>query len=150
MLRRPPRSTRTAQLFPDTTLFRSLGRCRACASRHRSRPSSRAAAAPFSLRLGFGILDAAGIDRDQSRSAAASGRANGLGRVRVTDACLRQNQADLTGRRAIAGKLATTERTADILSSLQHEGAEAALRSEEHTSDLQSLMRNSYAAFCLK
>src|SRR3546814_9528747 len=26
----------------------------------------------------------------------------------------------------------------------------AALRSEEHTSELQSLMRNSYAVFCLK
>src|SRR3546814_1341354 len=31
------------------------------------------------------------------------------------------------------------------------EGAAAnALRSEEHTSELQSLMRNSYAVFCLK
>src|SRR3546814_5976300 len=29
-------------------------------------------------------------------------------------------------------------------------GAEATLRSEEHTSELQSLMRNSYAGFCLK
>src|SRR3546814_996736 len=28
--------------------------------------------------------------------------------------------------------------------------AQAALRSEEHTSELQSLMRNSYAVFCLK
>src|SRR3546814_9828557 len=28
--------------------------------------------------------------------------------------------------------------------------ANAALRSEEHTSELQSLMRNSYAVFCLK
>src|SRR3546814_5695371 len=28
--------------------------------------------------------------------------------------------------------------------------ASAALRSEEHTSELQSLMRNSYAVFCLK
>src|SRR3546814_4133262 len=28
--------------------------------------------------------------------------------------------------------------------------AEAALRSEEHTSELQSLMRTSYAVFCLK
>src|SRR3546814_4851187 len=27
---------------------------------------------------------------------------------------------------------------------------EASLRSEEHTSELQSLMRNSYAVFCLK
>src|SRR3546814_6842475 len=30
------------------------------------------------------------------------------------------------------------------------EAAELALRSEEHTSELQSLMRNSYAVFCLK
>src|SRR3546814_7946857 len=29
-------------------------------------------------------------------------------------------------------------------------GADAALRSEEHTSELQSLMRISYAVFCLK
>src|SRR3546814_3772339 len=29
-------------------------------------------------------------------------------------------------------------------------GASYALRSEEHTSELQSLMRNSYAVFCLK
>src|SRR3546814_5764407 len=28
--------------------------------------------------------------------------------------------------------------------------AETGLRSEEHTSELQSLMRNSYAVFCLK
>src|SRR3546814_10172605 len=32
----------------------------------------------------------------------------------------------------------------------QHINAEAALRSEEHTSELQSLMRISYAVFCLK
>src|SRR3546814_7364969 len=29
-------------------------------------------------------------------------------------------------------------------------GADCALRSEEHTSELQSLMRNSYAVFCFK
>src|SRR3546814_7353033 len=29
-------------------------------------------------------------------------------------------------------------------------GSSAARRSEEHTSELQSLMRNSYAVFCLK
>src|SRR3546814_10065622 len=32
----------------------------------------------------------------------------------------------------------------------QHERADAGLRSEEHTSELQSLMRISYAVFCLK
>src|SRR3546814_3615255 len=31
-----------------------------------------------------------------------------------------------------------------------HAGEEPALRSEEHTSELQSLMRISYAVFCLK
>src|SRR3546814_7660488 len=33
---------------------------------------------------------------------------------------------------------------------LGHFAKDAALRSEEHTSELQSLMRNSYAVFCLK
>src|SRR3546814_1636425 len=31
-----------------------------------------------------------------------------------------------------------------------NDGAAALVRSEEHTSELQSLMRNSYAVFCLK
>src|SRR3546814_2813635 len=31
-----------------------------------------------------------------------------------------------------------------------HEGRRCGLRSEEHTSELQSLMRRSYAVFCLK
>src|SRR3546814_8074269 len=33
---------------------------------------------------------------------------------------------------------------------LQGTDLEATIRSEEHTSELQSLMRNSYAVFCLK
>src|SRR3546814_8163729 len=32
----------------------------------------------------------------------------------------------------------------------EHEASLARVRSEEHTSELQSLMRNSYAVFCLK
>src|SRR3546814_4502013 len=36
-----------------------------------------------------------------------------------------------------------------FLQNVDH-GYPAALRSEEHTSELQSLMRNSYAVFCLK
>src|SRR3546814_8219552 len=35
----------------------------------------------------------------------------------------------------------------ELVSKLQAEGR---IRSEEHTSELQSLMRNSYAVFCLK
>src|SRR3546814_6675867 len=33
---------------------------------------------------------------------------------------------------------------------IEHRGAQVPLRSEEHTSELQSLMRISYAVFCLK
>src|SRR3546814_10264172 len=40
------------------------------------------------------------------------------------------------------------DRPGDALSSRAGDGAED--RSEEHTSELQSLMRNSYAVFCLK
>src|SRR3546814_10567978 len=37
-----------------------------------------------------------------------------------------------------------------IVSGHTHNRMEQAIRSEEHTSELQSLMRNSYAVFCLK
>src|SRR3546814_7085156 len=91
MDRRPPRSTRTDTLLPNTTLFRSSGR----------REGERAATALASLLLVLGLL-------------------------------------------------------------VSHEGLELGLdpgllhqqvrpeRSEEHTSELQSLMRISYAVFCLK
>src|SRR3546814_3784485 len=48
---------------------------------------------------------------------------------------------------------AATRRPAETLrywSSLQKNWAPAVARSEEHTSELQSLMRISYAVFCLK
>src|SRR3546814_8990665 len=37
-----------------------------------------------------------------------------------------------------------------LLQLVDHGGGPAVLRSEEHTSELQSLMRISYAVFCLK
>src|SRR3546814_5612281 len=80
MIRRPPRSTRTATLFPYTTLFRS-GRVAQSRFAAWQRPVSRA---------------------PPSRRPAATG---------------------------VAARAA---------------------RSEEHTSELQSLMRISYAVFCLK
>src|SRR3546814_15900964 len=77
MIRRPPRSTRTDTLFPDTTLFRSV-----LALRHRRNDDRRAAGR---------LPDRAGV----------------------------------------------------LVADRVHE------RSEEHTSELQSLMRISYAVFCL-
>src|SRR3546814_2173091 len=46
--------------------------------------------------------------------------------------------------------LALPARTAKVESHLSLRGARSSPRSEEHTSELQSLMRNSYAVFCLK
>src|SRR3546814_5735654 len=43
-----------------------------------------------------------------------------------------------------------TEMTTPTIENTVHPGAEATDRSEEHTSELQSLMRISYAVFCLK
>src|SRR3546814_7198770 len=41
-------------------------------------------------------------------------------------------------------------RAVEVRSPSQSTGQAAAMRSEEHTSELQSLMRISYAVFCLK
>src|SRR3546814_954791 len=53
---------------------------------------------------------------------------------------------DKPGFRARADKSADWNRGAYLVEGLGHCGA----RSEEHTSELQSLMRISYAVFCLK
>src|SRR3546814_3029389 len=87
MIRRPPISTRTDTLFPDTTLFRSSNR------RH-------------------GISDSG----DALEGLHSSRFFQGIQRLRI----------------------------------LRHKSRQAHRRSEEHTSELQSLMRISYAVFCLK
>src|SRR3546814_4590312 len=83
MIRRPPRSTRTATLFPYTTLFRSEG--------------------TFAEAVILETLALSVLNHDSAIATAAA-------------------------RMSIA----------------------AGDRSEEHTSELQSLMRISYAVFCLK
>src|SRR3546814_10361810 len=92
MLRRPPRSTRTDTLFPDTTLFRSDG----LALNQR----------------GFECLDAKTVKR----------------------------RGAVQHDRVLANDF--VEDVQDFLALL--------FRSEEHTSELQSLMRISYAVFCWK
>src|SRR3546814_8310491 len=84
MILRPPRSTRTDTLFPDTTLFRSR----------------------------------------MSRIASSSPPASRIKAARWIMATLTPAAAIIRGS--------------------------AIRRSEEHTSELQSLMRISYAVFCLK
>src|SRR3546814_2148061 len=60
-----------------------------------------------------------------------------------------------TFSRSIAGRVAIVTGAASGMGRatallLASEGAKVAVRSEEHTSELQSLMRISYAVFCLK
>src|SRR3546814_2657433 len=107
MIRRPPRSTRTDTLFPDTTLFRS-GR----------------------------------------RATAAGGMEPSLCRaVRLSAGTAQGRHADCGPRPACAATAAAEGRhRAGLAAAI---GAHSRRRSEEHPSELQSLMRISYAVFCL-
>src|SRR3546814_6965457 len=93
MIRRPPRSTRTATLLPYPTLFRS----------------TRAALPQFAN--GGAIVNIGAGAADRAAAGMGAYAASKAGVARLT---------------------------------------EALARSEEHTSELQSLMRLSYAVFCLK
>src|SRR3546814_3449134 len=120
MIRRPPRSTRTDTLFPDTTLFRSRGACqlerREVGIKNRSTPRSRR-------------NHPGGRARTQSvRSEQRSDPAFPF-RVEHFADCPHGGYPDIQRQTHIRLRVP---------------------RSEEHTSELQSLMRISYAVFCLK
>src|SRR3546814_1760861 len=124
MIRRPPRSTRTDTLFPYTTLFRSA----------------------LAGLAGTGRLDG-GVQRQQVGL---------LGDVLdqgddVAD-LLRRRRQRLDPAVAALGLLGGLprhpRRPAHLLADLGDRRRQL-LRSEEHTSELQSLMRISYAVFCL-
>src|SRR3546814_1241409 len=57
---------------------------------------------------------------------------------------------EMTSRPAVAADPASSAASDTALPSTADSGATAISRSEEHTSELQSLMRISYAVFCLK
>src|SRR3546814_7232659 len=100
MRRRPPRSTRTDTLFPDTTLFRST----------------------FSVRRKFSRLVSTNFPRSSF----------------LSEKPIAWRTKSIVGQRAASVSKATSSA---VMSDT---------RSEEHTSELQSLMRISYAVFCLK
>src|SRR3546814_4036058 len=130
MIRRPPRSTRTDTLFPYTTLFRS-------GHHHQDRRR-----------------EAEDGDEGDELDDAPGGGAGGVG-AEVEGQCLRQRLAGNQEQRQAAEQGSEREEAL-------HDGCfpnlpmtrpstfRAAGRSEEHTSELQSLMRISYAVFCLK
>src|SRR3546814_2892252 len=129
MTRRPPKSTRTVTLFPYTTLFRSHHPLAAC-TQHDAQPARR---------LGRRL-----------RSRRAKGTARRADRAVARARRLVGGDRDGTGA-GVDRRAAVARRRAGP--ACGRAGADlwpAAARSEEHTSELQSLMRISYAVFCLK
>src|SRR3546814_1648601 len=125
MIRRPPRSTRTDTLFPYTTLFRSLW-------------SPRRRAGPARIPAGQECLD------ERRPAAARAGR-------EMTGAWLdpaQRTQRGIDNQSELLGTPAPEPRT--LFEASWRDYVYAEVRSEEHTSELQSLMRISYAVFCLK
>src|SRR3546814_6502081 len=127
MIRRPPISTRTDTLFPYTTLFRS----RIAGVREANRRGHRVGDHEFvgRLRAGVAIVEhedepVAGND-DLRFFEQDTWLAFGIGRNAL-------DEHMIVERHLVRGE------------------RRAGHRSEEHTSELQSLMRISYAVFCLK
>src|SRR3546814_8212429 len=129
MIRLPPRSTRTDTLFPYTTLFRS--------------------------QHDLGALDrldvVAGVD-DAGAGGQLAGPLRPVGQVGGdAKAAADQHPPDRVPHLTRCEYRHRSDRHADCpgLPAFRQRRSGAA-RSEEHTSELQSLMRISYAVFCLK
>src|SRR3546814_9624507 len=131
--RRPPGSTRTSTLFPYTTLFRSR------------------------RRFEFDRGDAVGaVDFPQRLRAFETRELARLLRVGLDRGIIGGGDAEIAGepgadRLAVAiGQAHRDHRTRDAVGDEHRPFADQRRRSDEHTSELQSLMRISYAVFCLK
>src|SRR3546814_14836471 len=122
MRRRPPRSTRTDTLFPYTTLFRSLGSGCPRSAAHSQRIGKKYAYQVVSLQPFLKpSMNSSICSVLLKRYPTPSNRT--IDRCRRNQLCWHQTSYR---RRYLHW------------------------RSEEHTSELQSLMRISYAVFCLK
>src|SRR3546814_2503091 len=130
MIRLPPRITRTDTLFPDTTLFLSK-LIEIFESLEAVAASTVQQGVRRILRLEQMRLTGIGTDRLDAEA---------------QDIALDQ-KFDGIGRRSwsMGAILAAVRIAIDV--ALRPVGAEQHPRSEEHTSELQSLMRNSYAVF---
>src|SRR3546814_4816785 len=130
MIRRPPRSTRTDTLFPYTTL------CRSDYVDIQISLDGATALTNDPIR-GEGSYDMA--RRAMDHLAAAD-----FGPFKISVVMNRHNVRELDAFAALADGYGAELR----LTRLRPSGR-GADRSEEHTSELQSLMRISYAVFCL-
>src|SRR3546814_10848765 len=133
MIRRPTRCTRTDTLFPYTTLLRSpeaaASRPEACAVRHNEhRPEDFRPASwgPIPGSVGTGRPCYAKMPETPARVLVLHNHKQSVRRSHARDSWTPHRQTAVPWIR-------NNDR-----------------RSEEHTSELQSLMRISYAVFCLK
>src|SRR3546814_1346548 len=120
MIRRPPRSTRTDTLFPYTTLFRS----------HNALTASRAS-----------------LSKSREKTGIADYRRRPLSTVQLPSFIeyVKENSEYRCGRTYPHIPVRSA-----YPSQASNRDDRRQMRSEEHTSELQSLMRISYAVFCLK
>src|SRR3546814_5161255 len=142
MIRRPPRSTRTYTLFPYTTLFRSLfdssgaGSTSMTIIKEADLIESVADALQFiSYYHPMDYIRALGKAYEAEKSPAAK---DAIAQI------LTNSRMCAEGHRPIC-------QDTGIVTVFVKWGQNCRLesdRSEEHTSELQSLMRNSYAVFC--
>src|SRR3546814_8328147 len=145
MLRRPPRSTRTVALFPYTTLCRSTW---LVATRLiEISGASRELTEGFAALLAAAVLVSVGIWMHGKSQADAWQR---YIRTTVSNALSRGSAWFLFGLSFLIVYREAFE-TVLFYAALWSQGNHTAVlaRSEEHTSELQSLMRISYAVFCL-
>src|SRR3546814_7253541 len=128
MHRRPPRSTRTDTLFPYTTLFRARRQAAGLRAVRRVRRGRRCRGAPA-------------VGDHRRGPPGREGRRRGGGRSGRE----RRGAMNAAARPQSAKALPSLDKARRIVIKVG-----SSLSSEEHTSELQSLMRISYAVFCLK
>src|SRR3546814_10496937 len=134
MIRRPPRSTRTDTLFPYTTLFRSLELVDLASGwRFQSRPEMQR----FLARLN--------PEKPQKYSRAVL---ETLAIIAWRQPVTRGDIEDIRGV-TVSSQIVRTLEDRGWIEVLGYRDAPGRPRSEEHTSELQLLMRISYAVFCL-
>src|SRR3546814_3579518 len=123
MIRRPPRSTRTDTLFPYTTLFRSL------------------IVIPNQNLFLIANPNTTFKEAFQLADEVLQQGVRGITDLMVMPGLINLDFADV---RSVMGEMGRA-----MMGTGEAEGDGRALRSEEHTSELKSLMRISYAVFCL-
>src|SRR3546814_10589648 len=141
MIRRPPRSTRTYTLFPYPTLFRSEGR-----ALQRREPFEREHQRQGDVVVGLLLDERFGQPRPDIGFAPVPRR------FQLVEAEAGHGAAQPRLGHLDRGAIGAEPAQEGVLHHILGIGerAEHAIRSEEHTSELQSLMRNSYAVFCLQ